>query len=167
MERGWRYLRVSLEQHDTAENEYTYRRAALEKMLEQNRTRALPSWLIAFFSEHQPEYLIRTCLRFDLVNDAIEHTLGLVKKVRVCRVYIARVRFCSHRLRFPQANAPLPRLAPKRAASTWLPYGLVDAVIVAAETHGDLTPDAHNRLGELRSEVAARVRRIQKLGEVK
>jgi hypothetical protein len=82
VERGWRYLRVTLEQHDETEREYAYRRAAVETMLEHERTRALPSWLITFFSEHQPEYLIRTCLRFDLINDALEHSLALVKKVR-------------------------------------------------------------------------------------
>lgn len=58
-------------------------------------------------------------------------------------------------------------MAPRRAGAMWLPYGLVDAVIAAAEGHRDLTPDAHNRLAELRSEVAARVRRVQKLSEGK
>lgn len=82
VERGWRYLRVMLEQHDTATSEYAYRRAAMETMLEHERTRALPSWLVDFFCEHLPEYLIRTCLRFDLINDALEHSLVLVKKVR-------------------------------------------------------------------------------------
>ena len=74
-------MRVTLEQHDTAENEYAYRKATVEKILEFDRTGALPSWLVKFFEEHQPEYLIRTCMRFGLVDDAIEYSLELVKKV--------------------------------------------------------------------------------------
>jgi hypothetical protein len=83
-ERGWRYLRVALEQHDTAEQEYAYRKAAVEKILEFDRSGALPSWLVKFFEDNQPEYLIRTSMRFDLIGDAIDHSLGLVKKVCRC-----------------------------------------------------------------------------------
>ncbi|KAF8574446.1 hypothetical protein K439DRAFT_1399027 [Ramaria rubella] len=141
-ERGWRYLRTALERHDTAETEHAYRKAAAEKILELDRARALPSWLVDFFMAHQPEYLIRTCLRFDLVADAVEHCLTLVRK----------------------ANAAAP--SSRAAASTYLPYGLIDAVVASAERSKDLTPDAHNLLAALRTEVTARVKRMQKWSTV-
>ncbi|KIJ26033.1 hypothetical protein M422DRAFT_236708 [Sphaerobolus stellatus SS14] len=141
IERGWRYLRISLEQHDTAAKDYAYRKAVVEKMLEFDRDGALPSWLVKFFQEHEPEYLVRTCLRFDLVREAVEYSLDLVKK----------------------ANAPLSRLPAQRASSTWLPYNLIDAVIDVTRTHKNLTPETHNQLGELQREVASRVKRLQKL----
>jgi len=50
-------------------------------MLEFDRDGALPSWLVKFFQEHEPDYLVRTCLRFDLVVEAVEYGLDLVKKV--------------------------------------------------------------------------------------
>jgi len=143
IDRGWRYLRMTLEQHDFPETEHAYRKASLEKMLEWGgaKTGALPSWLVGFFEEKQPEYLIKTFLRFGMVQEAVEEGLGLVRK----------------------ANAPFTRLPPQQASSTWLPYVLLDTVIATASTQQkDLSPEARTQLEELQMEIETRVKRMQK-----
>lgn len=50
-------------------------------MLEIDRLRAPPAWLAEFFQDREPEFLIRTFLRFDLVTQAIDNTLLMIKKV--------------------------------------------------------------------------------------
>lgn len=82
VERGWRYLRTSLEQYDNPSNDYAYCKAVSEKILEFDRSKSLPSWLISLLQENQPEYLIRTFLRFELISEALKHSLSLVQKVR-------------------------------------------------------------------------------------
>jgi len=141
VERGWRYLRTTLERHDTLDNDYVYRKAVVEKMLEFDRANALPSWMVRFFQEHQPEYLVRTCLRFDLIGEAVEYGLDLVKK----------------------ANAPLSRMPQHRASTTWLPYTLIDAVVETARTDKAISPETHNQLGELQRELQMRVKQLQKM----
>ncbi len=45
-EKGWRYLRQSLERHDGPQTDYRYTKVALETIMSFDRTSAPPPWLI-------------------------------------------------------------------------------------------------------------------------
>lgn len=97
-DRGWRYLRQSLERHDGPETDYRYFKVTLETILSMQRSTPPPPWLIrtlevrfpgvptVFFmiihKENHPEYLIRTSLRYENFDQAIGYTLSLIRRVR-------------------------------------------------------------------------------------
>ncbi len=60
-----------------------------------------------------------------------------------------------------QAKATLIRELPRTAGATWLPYNLLDQVLVAAAEQ----PRPPTRLVELRAELNARFKRLQKLSQ--
>lgn len=105
-DRGWRYLKLALERHDGPDTDYRYNKAVLEAILSHDRALPPPPWLIqtlevslprhsvpgrlrslpppsplSHSQDHHHEYLIRTNLRFDILEGALEHTLSLVRKV--------------------------------------------------------------------------------------
>ncbi|KAF7354945.1 hypothetical protein MSAN_01409400 [Mycena sanguinolenta] len=135
-DRGWRYLRQSLERYDGPDTDYKYTKITLETILGLQRTSPPPPWLIHSLEEHHPEYLIRVTLRYENIAACISHTLSMIQK----------------------ADARLSRDPAKHAASTWLPYNLIDQVLVAA-TALDSPPPG---LSQLRAELANRVKRMQK-----
>jgi len=135
-DRGWRYLRHSLQQHDNAETDYKYTKAILETILGSNSSP--PPWLIHILEENHHEHLIRISLRYENLEDAIEYTLSLIRK----------------------SDAQLARDAPQNACATWLPYTLIDQVLIAAAQAAS-TP----RLSALRTEISNRVKRMQKLSQ--
>ncbi|KAF5387735.1 hypothetical protein D9615_000062 [Tricholomella constricta] len=138
-ERGWRYLRRSLQQHDNADTDYKYTKATLETILGADNSSSPPPWLIHILEEHHHEYLIRISLRYENLEAAIEYTLSLIRK----------------------SDARVARDAPQNACSTWLPYTLIDQVLIAAGQVSS-TP----RLSALRSEISGRVKRMQKLSQL-
>jgi len=138
-ERGWRYLRQSLQQHDNDDTDYKYSKTALETLLEADSSSSPPPWLIHILEEHHHEYLIRACLRYENLEAAIEHTLSLMRK----------------------SDTQLARDSPQNACSTWLPYTLIDQVLVAAVE----TPSTP-RLSALRSEISDRTKRMEKLSQL-
>ncbi|KAJ7162628.1 nucleoporin Nup120/160-domain-containing protein [Mycena crocata] len=139
-DRGWRYLRQSLERYDGPDTDYKYTKITLETILSQQRTSPPPPWLIHSLEEHHPEYLIRVNLRYENFDQCISHTLSLIQK----------------------ADARLSRDPAKHAASTWLPYTLIDQVLVAA-TALDSPPLG---LSQLRTEIGNRLKRMQKLSNL-
>ncbi|OJT13189.1 Nuclear pore complex protein Nup160 [Trametes pubescens] len=139
-EKGWRYLRQSLERHDGPQTDYRYTKVALETIMAFDRSSPPPPWLIHTLEEHHAEYLIRTCLRFEVLEAALDHTLGLMRR----------------------SDARLNDELPKTAAASWLPYTLVDQVLVAAESQADLSVRGRHLLGELRAEIGSRMKRVQK-----
>ena len=48
---------------------------------------------------------------------------------------------------------------------TWLPYTLIDQVLVAAGGQADLSPRARALLDALRAEIASRTKRVQKYSQ--
>lgn len=98
-DRGWRYLRLSLERHDSSDTDFKYTKTSLETILSYDRLTPPPPWLILtlevsggpqFTLKHpnssllqncHHEYLIRTALRYELFEDALEHISNLIKKV--------------------------------------------------------------------------------------
>ncbi|EGO01552.1 hypothetical protein SERLA73DRAFT_158827 [Serpula lacrymans var. lacrymans S7.3] len=142
-DRGWRFLRQSLERHDSAETDYSYSKATLETILVFDRTTAPPPWLIHMLEDHHPEYLIRSSLRFEIFEGALEQTLSLVRK----------------------SDARLARDPPKTASSTWLPYTLIDQVLIAAASQNDLSSRGQALQRELQKEISNRVKRMQKANQ--
>ncbi|KAJ6538958.1 nucleoporin Nup120/160-domain-containing protein [Mycena capillaripes] len=136
-DRGWRYLRQSLERHDESDTDYKYTKITLETILSLQRTSPPPPWLIHSLEEHHHEYLIRVNLRYENFDQCISHTLALIQK----------------------ADTRLSRDPAKHAASTWLPYTLIDQVLVAATALNPTPPG----LSQLRSEIANRLKRMQRL----
>ncbi|KAL4241382.1 Nucleoporin Nup120/160 [Abortiporus biennis] len=142
-DRAWRYLRQSLECHDGPQTDYAYYKTTLETILAFNRSSA-PPWLIQTLEEHHPEFLIRLCLRYDVLEVALEHALSLTRK----------------------SNSQLVQQKPTAPASTWLPYMLIDQVVAAAEDQKDLSAQGLTLLGELKNEISNRLKRIHKLSEI-
>ncbi|KAL7282041.1 hypothetical protein ACG7TL_003508 [Trametes sanguinea] len=163
-EKGWRYLRQSLERHDGPQTDYRYSKVVLETIMAFDRTSPPPPWLIhtleasrftrysgrcrlkmSFWAqqEHHPEYLIRTCLRFEVLESALDHTLSMMRR----------------------SDARLTDELSKTASATWLPYTLIDQVLVAADSQQDLSPRGRSLLGDLRTEIANRMKRVQKFSQ--
>ncbi|KAL0949809.1 hypothetical protein HGRIS_009844 [Hohenbuehelia grisea] len=138
-ERGWRYLRQALERHDNAGTDFKYTKAVMETLLTFDRASSPPPWLIRSLEDHCHEHLIRAYLRYEGVADAVEHTLSLLRK----------------------ADARVARDSQKHASATWLPYTLIDQVLVAAAGVSPVAP----KLSELKKELASRVQRMQKLSK--
>ncbi|KAJ7638443.1 nucleoporin Nup120/160-domain-containing protein [Roridomyces roridus] len=140
-DRAWRYLRQSLERHDGPQTDYKYTKITLETILSLQRTLPPPPWLIHSLEEHHHEYLIRVTLRYENLEQCIAHTLSLIQKT----------------------DARLSREPTHHAASTWLPYNLIDQVLAVA-TEQDSPPAG---LAQLRLEIANRPKRMQKLSSFK
>ncbi|KAJ7590746.1 nucleoporin Nup120/160-domain-containing protein [Mycena floridula] len=135
-DRGWRYLRQSLERHDDHETDFAYTKVAFETVMMYQRSPP-PPWLIQALEKHHHEYLIRSSLRYDSMDRAIEYTLSLIRK----------------------ADTRIAREPPKHAGATWLPYTLIDQVLAAAMSREPMPA----RLSELRTEVANSLKRMQNI----
>jgi len=142
-DRGWRYLRQSLERHDGPDTSLRYSRVVFETITGLERASTPPPWLIQRLEEHDLEWLIRTCMRFELLELALELTLSIVHK----------------------AESRLAQDPPKTAMSTWLPYTLIDQLLVATneQTQSDLSKRAISLRRNLHREVSNGARRAQKL----
>ena len=138
--------------------------------------------------EHHAEYLIRTCLRYEVLEAALDHTLAMMRRVsaplrtgfsaRLLSSQLSltalfgsrplRFRPSSYRYTAPsvlQSDSRLTDELAKTAGATWLPYTLIDQVLVAADSQTDLSPRGRSVLGELRAEIASRMKRVQKFSQ--
>lgn len=100
-DRAWRYLRQALERHDGSQSSFSYSKITLETILSFDRSSQSPPWLISLLEvrgyrlqtvvmsadedpqEQHPEYLIRTYLRYEILDSAIECALSMLRKVRL------------------------------------------------------------------------------------
>jgi len=141
-DRGWRYLRQSLERHDGPETDLRYSKVVFETITGLESASAPPPWLIHRLEEHHPEWLIRACMRFEMLELALELTLSLIHK----------------------AESRLAQDPPKTAMSTWLPYTLIDQLLVATneQTQSHLSKRAVALRRDLHREVSNGARRAQK-----
>jgi len=139
-DRAWRYLRQSLERHDNAGTDYKYSKATLETILSYDRFSPPPPWLLNILEEYHHEYLIRTSLRYEVVEEALERTLSLIKK----------------------ADSKLSRERTKNSSATWLPYTLIDQVFVASKSVEKPSPQCRSLQQELEAQLSNRVKRMQK-----
>jgi nuclear pore complex protein Nup160 len=101
-------------------------------------------------------------MRFELLELALELTLSLVHKVRF---YIPISSVESLQKFVGQAESRLAQDPPKTAMSTWLPYTLIDQLLVATneQTQMELSKRAINLRRDLHREVSNGARRAQKL----
>jgi len=141
-DRGWRYLRQSLERHDGSDTDLRYSKVVFETIVGLERASTPPPWLVHRLEEHDSEWLIRACMRFELLELALELTLSLIHN----------------------AESRLAQDPPKTAMSTWLPYTLIDQLLVATneQTQGDLSKRAIGLRRDLHREVSNGARRAQK-----
>ncbi|KIL68186.1 hypothetical protein M378DRAFT_72126 [Amanita muscaria Koide BX008] len=138
-ERCWKYLRHVLEIHDSADTDYRYTKAVAETIFAHDRRRPLPPWVVSTLDDFDPEFLIRTSLRYEKHADAIEYSLSLIRK----------------------CNAKLTRDPPRNASTTWLPYTLIDQVLATSKSLERLP----THLSALEKELSDYVRRIQKMAD--
>lgn len=66
---------------------------------------------------------------------------------------------------FLQSDARLATEQPRGNFVTWLPYTLIDQVLLAADSQDDLSSRARSFVQELRAEIASRLKRVQKFGQ--
>ncbi|KZT74501.1 hypothetical protein DAEQUDRAFT_195531 [Daedalea quercina L-15889] len=143
IDRGWRYLRQALERHDGPDTDFKYNKVTLETILEYDRASPPPPWLVHTLEIEHPEYLIRTCLRYDNLESALDHVLALMRR----------------------SDARLAQEQPKTSAATWLPYTLIDQVLLAADSQEDLSSRGKGLQKELRTEITNRIKRVQKYSQ--
>jgi len=138
-DRGWRYLRQSLERYDVVETDLTCTKAVLETLLSFDASYPPPPWLMQRIEELHPEHLIRTCLRYGLLEEALDCTLRLVRKTTLA----------------------WGRLSTKQtsSSSTWLPYSLIDAVFKG--TDENLSAGARQTRQTLQAELNSRIAKVQ------
>lgn len=86
IQRAWSLLRAALEKHDSLENGWAYRKAVFARILDLDRLSRVPTWLIKFFEDEEPEYLIRSSLKYGLVEQSLQYCLSMVRKV-CCRIF--------------------------------------------------------------------------------
>ncbi|KAF8631128.1 hypothetical protein AX15_002475 [Amanita polypyramis BW_CC] len=138
-DRAWKYLRQALDLHDSAEMDYKYTKAALQTIAAHDRKHPPPPWITNILEEFDPEFLIRVSLSCEKYADAIEHSLSLIRK----------------------CNDKVIRDPPQNASTTWLPYTLLDQVLMTSKSL-EKSP-AH--LSNLEKELSDYIRRIQKLSD--
>ncbi|KAI0317893.1 hypothetical protein OF83DRAFT_1171570 [Amylostereum chailletii] len=140
--RGWRYLRQSLERHDSVETDYAYSKVVFETIAGFERTSVPPPWLVQILEGFHPEWLIRTAMRYDMLEFSLEQTLALIRKT-------------------DQRLAQEPQ---KSTMSTWLPYALIDQLLVATAEQR-ISPRAEKMRRDLHTDVSNRTKRMQRLSK--
>ncbi|THH33738.1 hypothetical protein EUX98_g479 [Antrodiella citrinella] len=140
-DRAWRYLRQALDHYDGPQSDYAYSKVALETILAFERTSPPPPWLVQILATHHPEHLIRSCLRYDVLDYALEYVIDLISKNSLNAVG-------------------------RTASATWLPYTLIDQVMMAAETQSDLSTHGQTLRSQLRVELSNRLKRVQKMNAI-
>ncbi|TFY70144.1 hypothetical protein EVG20_g2860 [Dentipellis fragilis] len=140
-DRGWRYLRQSLERHDSQATNFNYTKTVLETIIGFERDSSPPPWLVQTLEQNHPEWLIRTCLRYEMFETALEQALALVRKTDV----------------------ELTQNPPQHAMATWLPYTLFDQLLLATAEQEGLSPRAQTLRREVQAEVSNRSTKLQKI----
>jgi hypothetical protein len=104
------------------------------------------------------------CMRFELLELGLELSLSLVHNV--CFYYPEFHRGERAHQVYQQAESHFAQDPPKTAMSTWLPYTLIDQLLVATneQTQRELSKQAISLRRDLHREVLNGARRAQKLG---
>lgn len=80
--RAWRLLQLHLDRHDGETTHWKYHDACLAAILETDRNVKIPPWLLTFFLDKRPEFLLRCLYRSDLLEDAFVVASMTIAKVR-------------------------------------------------------------------------------------
>ncbi|KAH7343853.1 nucleoporin Nup120/160-domain-containing protein [Rhizoctonia solani] len=139
IQRAWYYLQLSLTRHDVEEGDWMYRKVVADTILELDQSARLPNWLVSFFLEKQPDYLVRLCLKYNRLQDALLYSVRMVK----------------------EATDALSVMPPRHASTTCLPYAIFDQLIVA--TSEPTSSAEQKQLADiLKKDLAARLTKLQK-----
>lgn len=65
----------------------------------------------------------------------------------------------------PQSDTRLAQEQAKAAAMTWLPYTLIDQVLLATDSQEELSTRGKALQKELRTEITDRMKRVQKFSQ--
>ncbi|CEL59495.1 Nuclear pore complex protein Nup160 OS=Mus musculus GN=Nup160 PE=1 SV=2 [Rhizoctonia solani AG-1 IB] len=139
VQRAWHYLQLSLERHDVEEGDWSYRKIVADAVLELDQSARLPNWLVSFFLEKQPDYLVRLCLKYSRLQDALLYSIRMVK----------------------EATDVLSVMPPRHASTTCLPYSLFDQLIIAT-TEPTSSPEQKQLAETLKKDLATRLSKLQK-----
>ncbi|GBE89216.1 hypothetical protein SCP_1502240 [Sparassis crispa] len=141
-DRGWRYLRKSLERHDGPDTDYRYTKVTLDHL----RTRSHITTPTMVDSVARGKFSTRShCGRIanSPAAGALERTLSLMRR----------------------SDAHLAQEKPAAASVTCLPYTLIDQVLAAVDTQEGFLIRAQSLRKELRTEISNRIKRVQKFGQ--
>ncbi|QRV87591.1 nucleoporin [Ceratobasidium sp. AG-Ba] len=139
IQRAWHYLQLTLSRHDIEQGDWVYRKVAMDTMLDLDRSARLPHWLVAFFLDKQPDYLVRLCLKYSRIQEALQYSLRMVK----------------------EATDALSAMPPRNASATCLSYSLLDQLIAAA-TEKDGPAEQRQLAESLKRDLATRLSKLQK-----
>ncbi|KAJ3148013.1 hypothetical protein HK101_002184 [Irineochytrium annulatum] len=106
-EKAWRLLRLYLEMHDGASTGYQYARVAVEKCLEVNKNLALPLWLVRPLKSSNPEGLLSSFIRFELIEVAAKFATDLIVERTTTNI--------------------------AKAGKRWMPYAMIDHIVSSLE----------------------------------
>ncbi|KAG8969377.1 hypothetical protein FRB90_010750, partial [Tulasnella sp. 427] len=118
-QRAWKYLEESLRRNDGPETDYEYHKTVLKTILEEDRSFRLPTWLVLFFEQNQPEHLIQMYFKYDLLADALRQSINLIKDTQ----------------KKSRGTAKNRRMPFETVAATWLPYNLFDEILRVAASN--------------------------------
>ena len=152
-EKAWAYLRMQLELNDTAQNGWKYHAVVLDRALDLGAgdvpqqtvaevliPQELPPWLLQWFRANRPDQLIRSWFRVGHLQEALQETVALLKKVS-----------CEFSCSLPQSgqladvlvtctNQPLVSSARTQSADgsaaaqePYIPYTLIDEMLAVSE----------------------------------
>ncbi|KAI0030435.1 nucleoporin Nup120/160-domain-containing protein [Vararia minispora EC-137] len=138
--RAWRYLREALDQHDSLSTDHAYSKIVFETICGLERQFMPPPWLLRTLEDFHPEWIIRTSMRFEMFDLAIEQALSLL-------------HMSDRRL----TQEPL-----RAACATWLPYTLIDQLLAATADQRGVSPQATKLRKELHIALSSRLQRMQK-----
>ncbi|TFK56037.1 hypothetical protein OE88DRAFT_1652614 [Heliocybe sulcata] len=139
--RAWGYIRESLQRHDSQETDFKYTKAVFETILDRESTP--PPWLTGILEENHHEWLIRTCLRYEMVELMLQYTISLIRK----------------------SDASLPQNASSNAMATWLPYNLIDQVLEGCDSQMEMSEEARSLCKTVKEEIDGRLRRLEKMAQ--
>ncbi|KAJ3123980.1 hypothetical protein HK098_001466 [Nowakowskiella sp. JEL0407] len=148
---AWQNLRELLRKHDKAATGYSCHRAVAVKIMQTDLKSALPLWLVQFFKENEPEFLIREYMKCGLIDEATYFTISFL-------------RFISE-----------SKITQTKTFGHWLPYTLLDKLLAVLRLQTQTDPGSESKdidestkylFGKLRESMNAYVLKMREDGDV-
>ncbi|KAJ3307874.1 hypothetical protein HDU93_005902, partial [Gonapodya sp. JEL0774] len=141
--RAWKLLEVYLDKYDGVTSHFSYHRAVLEKILEQDASIEIPPWLVQIYkgpgrSKSSDDYL-RALLKFDRLEEATLYAIDILSQERSTKLHQANV-----------GNVP-------QSGYRRIPVTLIDSLLDALDdvlsTSGKMTRSDRKTLSRLKTEL--------------
>jgi len=181
--KAWEYLKYHLEIQDgenhaeygdRREESFKYRELVLNRILalqgvESNQM--IPRWLIDWFKENRMDSLVKSFLKVGLVDDALSYAIDMVKNVSTSKRFDERS--CPDLYLYFSPSQTSTKCSPSgistRVKTTWLPYNLLDELVLIAEdpetrpSPGSPSATKTRELAnQLKKEISNRVGKLEK-----